>query len=86
MGWRLSEGWIVLSIGLYVLTGAFWLPVVWIQARMRILARAAADGGQPLPPAYDRLFRIWFSCGMPAFSAVLAILWLMIRRPNLALW
>ena len=30
-GHSLSEGWIVLSILLYILTGLFWLPVVWIQ-------------------------------------------------------
>src|SRR3954451_22290179 len=30
-GYSLSEGWILLSIGLYLVTGAFWLPVVWMQ-------------------------------------------------------
>jgi uncharacterized membrane protein len=28
-GHSLSEGWIVLSTLLYLVTGAFWLPVVW---------------------------------------------------------
>ncbi|MEQ1670859.1 MAG: DUF2269 family protein, partial [Hyphomicrobium sp.] len=35
-----------------------------------------------LPARYDRLFRIWFFCGFPAFAAVLAILWLMVSRPT----
>ena len=39
VGYELTEGWIVASIGLYLFTGAFWLPVVWMQARMRSLAR-----------------------------------------------
>lgn len=86
LGWKLTEGWIVVSIALYVLTGAFWLPVVWIQARMRLLADQAAKAGIPLPLEYHRLFRIWFACGIPAFAAVLAIFWLMIRRPNFSLW
>jgi uncharacterized membrane protein len=85
IGWPLTEGWLLLSIGLYVLTGLFWLPVVWIQLRMRDLARAAADEGLPLPPLYHRLFRIWFACGVPAFLAVLAILWLMLAKPALAI-
>jgi len=42
VGWPLSEGWIVLSLLLYVVTGLFWLPVVWIQIRIRNLARQAA--------------------------------------------
>ena len=49
-GYPLGEGWIVLSIALYLLTGVFWLPVVWMQIRMRDLAIAAARTAQPLSP------------------------------------
>jgi uncharacterized membrane protein len=84
-GYPLTEGWIILSIGLYLLTGAFWLPVVWMQSRMRTLAAAAAASGEALPPEYHRLFRWWFAFGFPAFTAVLAIFWLMIARPELNL-
>lgn len=80
-GWPLSEGWIVLSLLLYVATGLFWLPVVWIQIRIRNLARQAVIENGPLPAEEKRLFRIWFVCGFPAFAAVLAILWLMVTRP-----
>ena len=73
----------MLSILLYLVTGAFWLPVVWMQMRMRDLAAAAARQGAPLPPEYHRLFRLWFAFGFPAFAAVLAIFWLMIARPRL---
>ena len=83
VGYSLHDGWIVLSILLYLVTGAFWLPVVWMQMRLRDLAAAAAREGQPLPPAYHRLFRLWFAFGFPAFAAVLAIFWLMIARPRL---
>jgi uncharacterized membrane protein len=83
MGWSLWEGWIALSIGLYFVTGAFWLPVVWMQMRMRDLAAEAAATGQPLPPQYHRLFWWWFAFGFPAFSAVIAIFWLMIAKPSL---
>lgn len=82
-GWSLATPWIDLSIGLYVVTGLFWLPVVWMQLRMRDLAGAAAADGAPLPPAYCRLYRLWFVFGFPAFFAVLAILWLMIAKPPL---
>ncbi|MER8472420.1 DUF2269 family protein [Mesorhizobium sp. M1328] len=80
-GYSLSEGWIVLSIALYIFTGMFWLPVVWMQMEMRKLASQAAAAGAPLPPRYHRLFWLWFAFGFPAFAAVLGIFWLMIVRP-----
>ena len=82
-GYSLGEGWIVLSILLYLVTGAFWLPVIWMQMRMRRLADDAARSGKALPALYFRLFRWWFAFGVPAFSAVLGIFWLMIARPTL---
>jgi uncharacterized membrane protein len=85
-GYSLWEGWIALSIALYILTGAFWLPVVWMQMRMRDLARHAVATGAPLPRFYHRLFWTWFVFGFPAFAAVAAIFWLMIARPAIALW
>jgi len=85
IGWPLTEGWIVLSIALYVVTGLFWLPVVFIQIRLRDIARDAALSGSSLPEAYRRLYRIWFACGFPAFFAVLGIFWLMLARPAITI-
>jgi uncharacterized membrane protein len=81
VGHPLTSGWIVVSLVLYVLVGLFWLPVVWMQIKMRALAEAAAARSEPLPAAYHRLYRVWFAFGFPAFAAVLVILWLMLTRP-----
>ncbi|WP_064711586.1 DUF2269 family protein [Rhizobium bangladeshense] len=86
IGWDLAEGWITLSLLLYVVTGLFWLPVVWIQIRLRDLARAAATSESALPPSYYSLHRIWFACGFPAFFAVIGIFWLMLMKPSIALF
>ena len=86
IGWPLSEGWIVLSLALYVATGLFWLPVVWIQIRLRGLARQAAHDNAPLPQPYFRLYAIWFACGFPAFLSVLGIFWLMLNKPDIILF
>ena len=85
-GYPVLDGWIGLSILLYIVTGAFWLPVVWMQMRMRDLAAAAAATGESLPPEYHRLFRTWFAFGFPAFGAVLGIYWLMTAKPPISLW
>ena len=84
VGYSLTEGWIVLSLLLYLITGAFWVPVVFMQIKMRDLAMRAAAEGKPLPEAYHRIFRRWFAFGFPAFAAVLAIFWLMIARPQIS--
>jgi uncharacterized membrane protein len=80
-GYPLLSGWIGLSLILYVVTGLCWLPVVWIQIRLRDLAVKAAASGEPLPERYFRLFRIWFILGFPAFAAVFGIVWLMVAKP-----
>lgn len=84
-GYPLSEGWILLSILLYLVTGAFWLPVVWMQMRMRNLAGDAVRENSALPAEYHRLFRLWFASGFPAFAAVVSIFWLMIAKPSFTL-
>ncbi len=82
-GWDLTENWILTAIGLYIVVGVFWLPVVWIQIQLRNLARVAEAENAPLPPHYHRLYRIWFAFGFPAFAAMLAIFWVMIARPEI---
>ena len=77
------QPWLAVSIGLYLLAGACWIPVVLLQLRVRDLAVASARDGVPLPPAYHRAMRAWFALGWPAFAAVLATYWLMVAKPPL---
>ena len=87
LAWRsgipLTSGWLLLSIALYLLVGACWLPVVWLQIRMRALAEQAVRAGESLPRRYFAYARLWFALGWPAFTAVLAIFYLMIAKPEL---
>jgi uncharacterized membrane protein len=80
-GYSLSSTWIVWSLLLYALAGVCWLPVVWLQYRMRALAAAALAADQALPASYWRYARIWFWLGIPAFFAMLAIYALMVFKP-----
>ena len=80
-GYPLHSKWIMWSIILYVIAGACWLPVVWLQIRMRDLAAEAARLDTPLPALYWRYFRIWVALGVPAFAAFIVIFWLMVAKP-----
>ena len=78
----LAERWLSASLVLYAIAGLFWIPVIFMQIEMRDLASAAAAGSQPMPPRYFTLFRRWFWFGIPGFSSVMIILWLMIAKPE----
>jgi uncharacterized membrane protein len=81
-GYDLGQTWLWASLALYVLIGACWLPVVYLQIKMRNLAEAAVAAGEAkLGEAYRRLSRIWFWLGWPAFLSMLVIFWLMIAKP-----
>ncbi|RZJ12773.1 MAG: DUF2269 domain-containing protein [Rubrivivax sp.] len=80
-GFPLTSKWIVWSFALYFLAGACWLPVVWLQIRMRRIAEGAAAAGQSLPPLYFRYLRIWTALGVPAFLALVAVFYLMVAKP-----
>ena len=78
----LAERWLAVSLGLYLLAGLFWIPVIFMQIEMRDLARSADAQRQALPPRYFALFRRWFLFGIPGFGSVMMILWLMVTKPQ----
>jgi uncharacterized membrane protein len=83
MGYPLAHGWLAWSLALFCLAGLCWMPVVWLQIRMRDLARAAELEGSPISASYRSYARLWFSLGVPAFAAVALIFWIMVAKPSL---
>jgi uncharacterized membrane protein len=81
-GYPLTASWLLLSFALYGLVGFCWLPVVWLQIRMRNLAIDAARHDLPLPVAYRLYYRCWFILGWPAFIGVMVIFYLMVAKPD----
>jgi uncharacterized membrane protein len=82
LGLPLTSRWIAWSFALYLLAGAAWLPVVWMQIRMRNLAQAAAAERTQLPPQYWRYLRFWVALGVVAFGALVAVFYLMVAKPS----
>jgi uncharacterized membrane protein len=81
-GMPVSARWLAWSIALYAVAVACWLPVVWIQMRLRDLAASAARAGEALPQAYSRWLRVWIALGVPAFFAFVAVFYLMTAKPT----
>lgn len=80
LGLPLSTPWVAASLALYTLAGLCWLPVVWIQIRLRELSAAALADDTPLPERYWQLARWWFWLGVPAFAAMVAVVALMVFK------
>jgi len=81
-GFPLSTPWIAASLMLYAVAGLCWLPVVWLQIRMRALAQQAVATGTPLPDLYWRYARWWEWLGYPAFAAMVVVFYLMVAKPG----
>jgi len=81
IGTPLSAKWLSWSIALFLLAGACWLPVVWIQMRMRDAARDAAAAGAALPAIYWRYLRWWVALGIVAFVSLVVVFYLMVAKP-----
>ncbi|GHT91816.1 membrane protein [Betaproteobacteria bacterium] len=79
-GWTLTTGWVATSLALFILSGVCWLPVVWLQLKLRNIARHSRDARQPLPAQYWRIARAWELLGYPAFIAVTVIFFLMVNK------
>ena len=80
-GLPITTPWILWSFMLYFVAGACWLPVVWLQIRMRRLAEGAVQRGEPLPPLYFRYLWIWTTLGVSAFIAMVIVFYLMVAKP-----
>ena len=82
-GLPLTTPWIMGAAALYLLAGAAWLPVVWMQIQMRGMAAAAVDTGGELPAKYWEYLRVWVGLGLVAFSALVVAFYLMVAKPHI---
>lgn len=81
LGLSLTEGWVFWSLILYFFAGACWLPVIWMQIKMRDMAKHALDTSTALPDRYWHFDRWWITLGALAFPAVVAVIALMVMKP-----
>ncbi len=75
VGIPFSSVWFVAVISLFAFVGACWIPVVWIQVRVRDLISSGADRSE-----YRKLMLVWIALGVPAFASVLVLFYLMVSR------
>ncbi|WNC68020.1 DUF2269 domain-containing protein [Thalassotalea nanhaiensis] len=79
-GYSFSAPWFYWVVGLFSFIGICWLPVLRIQYKLRELARTSVDSNQ-VSPEFKSLMKTWTLLGIPAFTAILGIFWLMVFKP-----
>jgi len=80
-GYEWTNLWLVLTYIIYAITGVCWLPVVWIQIKLKNMLATCMESNSDLPKRYHQLFKIWFILGWPAFIGLLIVFYLMVAKP-----
>jgi uncharacterized membrane protein len=73
--------WLRWTYALYLLALACWLPVVWLQLRIRDMFGARLAGEAIDEARLQRYVRWWFALGWPAFVGLVIVFWLMVAKP-----
>jgi len=83
IGLPLTTPWIMISLILYLIAGACWLPVVYLQIKMKKLSEIAIQTQSQLPQIYWKYTKVWFALGIPAFMAMILVVLLMTFKSTL---
>lgn len=78
-GWM--DLWLTTTYGIYIIAGLCWLPVVWIQIKLKNILIECVKNGSKLPAQYHKLFKAWFILGWPAFIGLVIVFFLMVFKP-----
>jgi uncharacterized membrane protein len=81
-GYSFNTSWVILSTILYFFAGMCWLPVVYLQLKMKKMAEVAVVSNSSLPTLYYIYARRWEYLGYPAFVSMLGVYYLMVNKPE----
>lgn len=81
IGFSLEDSWLLWSLVLYVVAGLCWLPVVYMQIKMRDILKVALYNSEELTKEYFIMEKLWTTLGAIAFPCVVIIFYLMVVKP-----
>ncbi len=79
LGYSFSSVWFRVVIGVFIFIGMCWLPVVFIQIKLRNIAYDFPSDRQQV--LYHKLMKYWIVLGCMAFTAIIYLLYLMVLKP-----
>lgn len=80
LSYSFSATWFYWVISLFIFIGICWLPVLRIQYQLYRLAKNNLEQNI-ISAEFKTLMTRWILLGIPAFSAIIVLLWLMVFKP-----
>ncbi|MEE2022677.1 DUF2269 family protein [Alkalimonas mucilaginosa] len=80
LGYSFSSSWFYAVMALFLFIGICWIPVIFIQYKLKALADSSVKAGV-LDPGFKKMMKLWTALGIPAFAAILLLFWLMVFKP-----
>ena len=80
-GYNWDDFWLRTTYAIYLIAGLCWIPVVWIQIQLKNMIAESIKTNTDLPSRYNKLFKIWFLLGWPAFIGLVIVFYLMVAKP-----
>jgi uncharacterized membrane protein len=80
LGYSFQSAWFMTVAGLYIFVGACWIPVLFIQYRLKSIAELQVQCGS-VKEEFAKLMKIWTGLGILAFPSVLILFALMVFKP-----
>jgi uncharacterized membrane protein len=75
-----TSTWFIVVISLFVFIGCCWVPVVFIQYRLKNIVEGQ-ERDDVLDARFRRLMALWTALGIPAFLGIAIMFWLMVFKP-----
>jgi uncharacterized membrane protein len=75
-----SSAWFIVVISLFIFIGCCWIPVVFIQYRLKNIVECQ-DQDDVLDARFRKLMALWTALGIPAFLGIVIMFWLMVFKP-----
>lgn len=79
LGYSFSSPWFFTVVAIFIFIGICWIPVVFIQYRLRAIAASQLKTSR-IDSRFKRLIKCWMVLGILAFISILIIFWLMVFK------
>lgn len=80
-GFDWTSIWLLFTYIIYGIAALCWLPVVWLQIKMKAILANCLQTGTNIPDCYYHYFKLWIFLGWPAFSGLVIVFFLMVYKP-----